>query len=125
MMRQIVYANWTTEMLKSRLHDLRRMKDNRWNSEVAAVKREIVEEIVKVQMDWMDDAKARYPKTAGMLQGLFGSEELLAYSDETLDLYGRFIAQLCGEGKNLAELTMQNLALLCGSGSLDQFEKNL
>ena len=112
-------------MLKSRLHDLRRMKDNRWNPEVAAVKREIVEEIVKVQMDWMDDAKARYPKTAGMLQGLFGSEELLAYSDETLDLYGRFIAQLCGEGKNLAELTMQNLALLCGSGSLDQFEKNL
>ena len=29
------------------------------------------------------------------------------------------------EGKNLAELTMQNLALLCGSGSLDEFEENL
>lgn len=137
MMRQIVYANWTTEMMKSRLHDLRMMKDNRWNPEVAAVKREIVEEVVKVWMDWIEELSARYPKSADLLKeslplrAIFGSleeclqAELLSYSDETLDLYGRFIAQLCEEGKNLAELTMQNLALLCGSGSLDEFEESL
>lgn len=125
MMRQSIYENWTPEMLKSRIHDLRMMKDNRWNPEITEVKREIVEEIVKVQMDWMEEAQVQYPKTTGMLEGFFGPEELLAYSDETLDLYGRFIAQLCGEGKNLAELTMHNLALLCGTGSLDEFEKNL
>ena len=137
MMRQIVYANWTTEMMKSRLHDLRMMKDNRWNPEVAAVKREIVEEVVKVWMDWIEELSARYPKSADLLKeslplrAIFGSleeclqAELLSYSDETLDLYGRFIAQLCEEGKNLAELTMHNLALLCGSGSLDEFEESL
>ena len=125
MMRQSIYENWTPEMLKSWLHDLRMMKDNRWNPEITVMKQEIAEEIVKVQMDWLEEVRAQYPKAAGMLQELFGPEELLAYSDETLDLYGRFIAQLCEEGKNLAELMMCNLALLCGSGSLDEFEKNL
>ena len=63
MMRQSIYANWTAEMLKSRIHDLRMMKDNRWNPEITAVKREIVGEIVKVQMDWMEEVQAQYPKT--------------------------------------------------------------
>ena len=125
MMRQSIYANWTAEMLKSRIHDLRMMKDNRWNPEITAVKREIVGEIVKVQMDWMEEVQAQYPKTSSMLQELLKPEELLAYSDETLDLYGRFIAQLCEEGKNLAELTMHNLALVCGFGSLDELEESL
>ena len=80
---------------------------------------------MKVQMDWMEEVQAQYPKTSSMLQELLKPEELLAYSDETLDLYGRFIAQLCEEGKNLAELTMHNLALVCGFGSLDELEESL
>ncbi len=56
MRKQSVYANWTAEMLKSRIHDLHRMKDNRWNPEITAVKHEIVEEIVKVQKDWLEEA---------------------------------------------------------------------
>ena len=137
MSRQSIYGSWTTEMLKSRIHDLRMMKDKGWNPEITPVKQEIAEEIMKVWMDWLEELAVRYPKSADFLRGafllaeIFASPEeclqaeLLSYSEETLDLYGRFIAQLCEEGKNLAELTMQNLALLCGSGSLDEFEENL
>ena len=51
--------------------------------------------------------------------------ELSTYSDETLDLYGRFIAQLCMEEKNLAEMIMENTAHLYGYPSLDDLEQKL
>lgn len=137
MSRQSIYGSWTTEMLKSRIHDLRMMKDKGWNPEITLVKQEIAEEIMKVWMDWLEELAVRYPKSADFLRGafllaeIFASPEeclqaeLLSYSEETLDLYGRFIAQLCEEGRNLAEMTMHKLALYCGSGSLDKFEESL
>lgn len=137
MSRQSIYGSWTTEMLKSRIHDLRMMKDKGWNPEITPVKQEIAEEIMKVWMDWLEELAVRYPKSADFLRGAFLSAEipvspeeclqaeLLSYSDETLDLYGKFIAQLCEEGRNLAEVTIHKLALYCGSGSLDKFEESL
>ena len=137
MSRQSIYGSWTTEMLKSRIHDLRMMKDKGWNPEITPVKQEIAEEIMKVWMDWLEELAVRYPKSADFLRGAFLSAEipvspeeclqaeLLSYSEETLDLYGRFIAQLCEEGRNLADMTMHKLALYCGSGSLDKFEESL
>lgn len=156
--------NWSPEMLKSLIHDFRIANSNGRNlikekdirtlesiaplqfadymdllPEITDVKREIAEEIVKVQMDWLETASFRYPKAARVMQGIITLEdnasvapyevqlraELLTYSDETLDLYGAFIAQLCQEGKNLAEMTMYNMALLCGFSSLDEYEDSL
>lgn len=163
-MRKSQYYTWTEEMLKSYISDFHRANDRGWNlitekygrmmestaplkfaqikdsfPEIPAVKKEIIEEIVKIQVGWMEDFAAEYPKAAGNARSIHTSEdtpfntsyetylrgELSTYSDETLDLYGRFIARLCRENKNLASMTMANTAFLYGYASLDELEEKL
>lgn len=102
-------------------------------------KKEIIEAIVKIQVSWMEAFAARYPKAAGQARSIHTSEdtifntsyetylrgELGTYSDTTLDLYGRFIADLCQKGKNLAESIMENTAFLYGYASLEEMEQKL
>ena len=163
-MRKSQYYTWTEEMLKSYIKDFHRANDRGWNlitekygrmmestaplryreikdsfPEIPEVKKEIIEEIVKIQVEWMEEFAGEYPKTAGNARSIHSIEdtsyntsyetylrgELYTYSDETLDLYGRFIAQLCKEDKNLAKMTMTNTAFFYGYGSLDELEKKL
>ena len=51
--------------------------------------------------------------------------ERSTYSDETLDLYGRFIAGLCRKEQNLAKMIMTNTAHLYGYASLEELEGKL
>ena len=102
-------------------------------------KKEIIEEIVKIQVGWMEDFAARYPKAAGNARSIHTEEdhafntsyetylrgEIGTYSDNTLDLYGRFIADLCIREENLAEMTLRNTAFLYGYGSLEELEEKL
>lgn len=163
-MRKSQYYTWTTEMLKSYIHDFYTANDRKWNlimekyarmmestcperffklskslPEIPEEKKEIIEEIVRIQVSWMEDFAEQYPKTAGQARRIHTAEdtpfstsyetylrgELSTYSDLTLDLYGRFIAQLCIEKKNLAEMTMANSAFLYGYASLDELEGKL
>lgn len=163
-MRKSQYLTWTVDMLKSYIHDFHVANDNGWNlitekygrmmastaperyaeikdsfPVIPQVKQEIVEEIVKIQVDWMEEFARRYPKAATNARKIHTYEdeafqtsyetylrgELLTYSDQTLDLYGRFIAQLCREEKNLAEMTMTYTAQLYGYESLDELERRL
>ena len=163
-MRKSQYLTWNEEMLKSYIGDFHRANDRGWNlitekygrmmettapsryreikdslPEIPEAKKEIIEEIVKIQVDWMEEFAAEYPKAAGNARSIHTWEdhlfntsyetylrgELSTYSDETLDLYGRFIAQLCMDGKNLAKLTMENTAHLYGYKSLDDLEQKL
>ncbi len=163
-MRKSQYLTWSEEMIKSYISDFRRANARGWNlitekygrmmestapshyaklkdslPELPEVKKEIIEEIIKIQVDWMEEFAARYPKAAGNARTIHTSEdtpfntsyetylrgELSTYSDETLDLYGRFIARLCRENLNLAEMTMENTALLYGYSSLEDLEKKL
>jgi len=87
----------------------------------------------------MEAFAERYPKAAGNARSIHTWEdnpfntsyetylrgEISTYSDETLDLYGRFIAGLCMEGKNLAEMTMNNSAVLYGYQSIEDLEEKL
>ena len=87
----------------------------------------------------MEDFAKRFPKTAGNARSIHTSEdtpyntsyetylrgELGTYSDNTLDLYGRFIADLCLKEQNLAEMTMRNTAFLYGYSSLEDLEAKL
>lgn len=163
-MRKSQYYTWTEEMLKSYISDFHRANDRGWNlitekygrmmestapdkffkikesfPEIPEVKKEIIEEIVKIQVGWMEEFAAEYPKAAGNARSIHTAEdtpyntsyetylrgELSTYSDETLDLYGRFIAQLCRENKNLAKMIMANTAFLYGYASLDELEEKL
>lgn len=163
-MRKSQYYTWTEEMLKSYISDFHNANDKGWNlitekygrmmestaplkyaqikdslPEIPEVKREIIEEIVKIQVDWMEDFAKEYPKAAGNARSIHTSEdtmfntsyetylrgELSTYSDQTLDLYGRFIARLCREDKNLAKMIMANTASLYGYASLEELEEKL
>lgn len=102
-------------------------------------KQEIIEAIVSIQVGWMEDFARRFPKAAGNARSIHTAEdtpfhtsyetylrgELGTYSDETLDLYGRFIADLCQKEENLAEMTMRNTAFLYGYASLEDLEEKL
>lgn len=163
-MRKSQYYTWTEEMLKSYIRDFHKANDKGYNlitekygrmmestaplkymqlkdafPEIPEAKKEIIEEIVKIQVDWMEEFAARYPKAAGNARSIHTAEdtpyntsyetylrgEVSTYSDETLDLYGRFIAQLCMENKNLAQMTMANTAFFYGYASLDDLEAKL
>ncbi len=163
-MRKSQYLTWTQEMLRSYIGDFRRAEEKGWNlitekygrmmestapsrfaqikdslPEIPEMKREIIEEIVKIQVGWMEDFARKYPKAAGNARNIHTSEdtpfdtsyetylrgELSTYSDETLDLYGRFIAGLCRRDENLAEKIMANTALLYGYASLEELERKL
>ena len=92
-----------------------------------------------MQVAWMEEFAADYPYLASNARSIHTYEdngwntsyetylrgELSTYSDETLDLYGRFITRLCRENLNLAEMTMENTALLYGYSSLEDLEKKL
>lgn len=163
-MRKSQYYTWTEEMLKSYITDFHRANDRGWNlimekygrmmestaperfmqikdsfPEIPEVKKEIIEEIVKIQVEWMEEFAAEYPKAAGNARSIHTAEdtlfntsyetylrgELSTYSDTTLDLYGRFVAQLCRENKNLAKMIMANTAFLYGYSSLEELEEKL
>ena len=163
-MRTSQYYTWTEEMLKSYIHDFHVANEKGWNlitekygrmmettaplkyaeikdslPPIPDMKKEIIEEIVKIQVGWMEEFAKKYPKAAGNARSIHTSEdnlyntsyetylrgELSTYSDETLDLYGRFVAKLYEENKNLAEMTMRNTALLYGYESLEDLEAKL
>lgn len=163
-MRRSQYQTWSSAMLKSYIRDFCRANDRGWNlitekygrmmestapdryekikdalPKLNEDKRKIIDEIVKIQVEWMEEFAQRYPKAASNARSIHSYEdnpfdtsyetylrgEISTYSDETLDLYGRFIAQLCREHKNLAEMTMTNTALLYGYESLEELERKL
>lgn len=163
-MRKSQYETWKPEMLKSYIHDFYKANECGWNlvtekygrmmettsplkyakiaaslPEIPEEKKEIIEEIIKIQVDWMEDFARRYPKAAGQARSIHTSEdnpintsyetylrgEISTYSDQTLDLYGRFIAKLFQEEKNLAEMIMKNTARFYGYESMEELEKKL
>ncbi len=163
-MRKSQYLTWTEAMLRSYIHDFNRAKDNGWNlitekygrmmestdpagfkaikdrlPEISEQKKAIIEAIVQIQVAWMEDFAARFPKAADNARSIHTSEDTLfntsyetylrgelgTYSDDTLDLYGRFIADMCRRNENLAELIMTNTAGLYGYKSLHDLEDKL
>ena len=107
--------------------------------DISAEKQKIIAEIVKIQVGWMEECAEKYPKATNLARSIHTSEdslyntsyetylrgEISTYSDRTLDLYGRFIAALCMEEKNLAEATIGNSAMLYGYESLADLESRL
>lgn len=102
-------------------------------------RKKIMEAIIKIQVDWMVEFSREFPHMAGNARSIHTSEdrvfntsyetylrgELGTYSDELIGMYGRFIAELAHQGKNLARLTMENTAKLYGYDSLESAEKSL
>ena len=163
-MRKSQYLTWTKELLSSYYNDLSLAEKNGWNLimekyarmmkstapekyakletklPIRSKEREIItEEIVKIQVTWMEEFSAKFPKMARNARNIHTYEdtewntsyetylrgELGTYSEETFVLYGRFIANLLQEGKNLAYETMSNTAKWYGYESVEDAEKKI
>ncbi len=100
-------------------------------------KKTIIEQIVAIQVGWMEDFASTYPAMGERARRIRTADdsaydtsyetylrgELGTYSDKMLELYARFIVGLSGEGKNLAYETMQNTAKLYGYDTIEAAEK--
>ena len=163
-MRSSQYLTWDTDMLTRYAQDFEASMAAGWNpimekygrmeqstapDRYAAIadklppvpdeKRAIIEEIVAIQVGWMEDFAEEYPGMAGNARTIHTADdtpydtsyetylrgELMTYSDEMLRMYGAFIVRLAQSGSNLARLTMENTALLYGYKSLEDAEQSL
>ncbi|MFI3238645.1 MAG: DUF4125 family protein [Lachnospiraceae bacterium] len=160
-MRKSQYLTWNIRMLKSYIADFKSANESGLNlitekygrmmsstdpdryeeiskffTELTAKQISLIEQVVAIQVRWMESFALEYPKMAGNSRSIHTYEdtvfntsyetylrgELGTYSDETLKLYASFIISLAKDGKNLAELTMEHTARLYGYESLKDAE---
>ncbi len=163
-MRKSQYMTWNRELLASYKNDLIMANQKGWNlimekyarmmkstapERYAELEKElpvlndkriaIQEEIIKIQVAWMEAFAEQYPKMADSARSIHTSEdhayntsyetylrgELGTYSENTFVLYGRFVTELVKAGKNLAYETMSNTAKLYGYASVEDAEKRM
>ena len=99
-------------------------------------KKTIIEQIVAIQVGWMEEFASKYPAMGERARRIRTSDdsaydtsyetylrgELGTYSDKMLELYARFIVGLSSSGKNLAYETMQITAKLYGYDTIEAAE---
>ena len=161
-MRKAQYMTWSKEMLESFYADLIAAKNSGWNlimekyarmmqstnplgyarleKELPVINEDrikIQEEIIKIQVSWMEDFARLYPKLSGNMRTIRTSSdtsfntsyetylrgELCTYSEKTMLLYASFIIGLLKGGRNLAIETMGNTAKMYGFESLNEAEE--
>ncbi|MDD6328461.1 MAG: DUF4125 family protein [Lachnospiraceae bacterium] len=163
-MRRSQYLTWNEELLSSYLNDLQDADAKGWNlimekyarmmqstakERYAELEKDlpkrskerqtIAEEIIKIQVTWMEEFAKKYPKMAGNARSIHTYEdseyntsyetylrgELGTYSEETFVLYGRFIADIARKGENLAYNIMNQTAKLYGYDNVEDAESRL
>ena len=161
-MRKSQYLTWSKEMLQSYYDDLVTAGSRGWNLIMEKYARmmqstnplryaqlekdlpvisedriRIQEEIIKIQVAWMEEFTKLYPGLAGNMRSIYTSSdtsfntsyetylrgELGTYSEKTMLLYASFIIGLLKAGRNLAVETMGNTVKLYGYGSLREAEE--
>lgn len=99
-------------------------------------KKNIIEQIVQMQVAWMEEFAAQFPGLAGNARSIHTMEdnayntsyetylrgEISTYSDKMLELYGRYVVEHARAGKNLAFEIMQNSVRLYGYKSMEEAE---
>lgn len=163
-MRRSQYLAWPKQLIISFIEDFRRANRKHWNLITEKYARmmeytdpegfakikdslpvlsekqiQIIQQIVSIQIAWIEDFAERYPNMACNCRSIHSKEdtplntsyetylrgELGTYGEETLKLYGNFIVSLFQSGHNLAEMIMTNTALLYGYDSLEDAEQKL
>lgn len=102
-------------------------------------KKAIIEQIVQLQVAWMEEFAAEYPHLADNARSIRSTEdnlyntsyetylrgEISTYSDKMLELYGRYVVDYAKADKNLAFAIMENSVHLYGYADLDAAERFL
>ena len=164
LMRKSQYLTWPRTLLESFYNDLCQANKAGWNlimekyarmmkstnpKQYAALeanlpviydeRNQIQEEIIRIQVSWMEEFSKQYPKMSANARSIHTEEdsafntsyetylrgEISTYSEDTFVSYVKFIIGLLKEGRNLAYETMENTAKLYGYASLDTAEQKL
>lgn len=157
-MRMSQYMTWTEDMLLQYLYEFKtnyangrnmieekyaRMMESTAPLEYAAFadqlppisgeKRAIMEQVIGLQVKWMEEFAAKYPNLADEARRIHTSEdlpydtsyetylrgELGTYSDRMLEMYGRYIVAHAQGGKNVAREIMENTIHFYGYQDLE------
>lgn len=163
-MRKSQYLTWNLTMLRQYLYDFYREYHRGHNlieekygrmmestapekyeeikshfPELSKEKKAIIEQIVGLQVGWMEEFSSRYPSLAGNARYIHTYEdtaedtsyetylrgELGTYSDKMLELYGRYIVEYARNGKNIAYDTMENSVKMYGYDSVEDAEEKI
>lgn len=103
---------------------------------ISAEKQEIMEQIIELQVKWMEEFATQYPKLAGNARTIHTAEdlpydtsyetylrgELGTYSDKMLEMYGRYVVEHARNGKNVAREIMANTIKFYGYKSFEEAE---
>ena len=103
---------------------------------ISPEKKAIIEQIVAVQVGWMEEFAKEYPHMAENARSVRTAEdhlyntsyetylrgEISTYSDKMLELYGRYVVAYATENKNLAYEIMSNSARMYGYADVDAAE---
>jgi len=106
---------------------------------ISPQKKQIIEEVVALQVQWMEAFAAEYPKLAGNARSIHTYEdhlwntsyetylrgELGTYSDKMLELYAKYIVEYARAGKNVARDIMEESVWMYGYEELDEAEAGL
>ncbi|MFX0070437.1 MAG: DUF4125 family protein [Candidatus Hermodarchaeota archaeon] len=136
-MREMTHYVLSENTLKSYLLDLKKALNNnrnlitekyaRMNNQIPPLKdNPIINDIVRIERDWMNDLITQYPLTFKKHSTNFKiylSCELETYSDETLDLYFRDISNAKEQGRNLAQERFLHLFQEIGYNSIEEVEE--
>lgn len=160
-MRRSQYLTWSEEMLHEYLWHLKDSYDRGRNlisekygrmmestvperyeqikeafPKLSEIRKQIMEEVIQIQVKWMDDFAEKYPKLAGQVRAVHTNQdsafitsyetylrgELGTYSDELMKYYAQFVVELCEKKQNLAFLTMENTVHMYGYPGLEEAE---
>ena len=163
-MRKSQYLAWPKPLIISFIQDFRAANAKHWNlitekygrmmkttdpdayaelqdklPPLTDTQESIIEQIVTLQVSWMEQFAAKHPHMASNSRSIHTSEdtafntsyetylrgELCTYSHETLKQYGAFVVELAKTEQNLAQMIMENTALLYGYKSLEDAERRL
>ena len=163
-MRKSQYLTWTEPLLESFYNDLEEAFEKNWNlitekyarmmkstapqqyeklkdslPEIDEKRCQLQEDIIQIQVKWMEDFAEKYPKIAGNSRCIHTFEddeyntsyetylrgEIGTYSDKTLKLYKDFISEIKKEKGNLAYEVLNNTAKFYGYNSVEDAEKNI
>jgi tetratricopeptide (TPR) repeat protein len=161
-MRMSQYMTWTEDMLLQYLYEFKTNYNNGRNMiqekyarmmestapekyaefvdklpKISAEKQGIIEQIVAMQVKWMEEFSSKYPHLASNARYIHTSEdnmyttsyetylrgELGTYSDRMLSMYGRYIVDHAKRGANVAFEIMENTIHFYGYKDFETAQK--
>ena len=102
-------------------------------------KKAIIEQIVGLQVGWMEEFAGSFPALADNARSIHTWEdhafdtsyetylrgELGTYSDKMLELYGRYVVEYARSGKNLTYAIMENSVKMYGYASIEEANRKI